>query len=105
MGVENVSIDTIDLEGLKDIVYINPQTLQEADANNRISESLFEGIIFPSGYESKLDLTSNELRIKKIRRKIYFPFTQSPNEYGISLAPHYSQGGYEDNEFKRDLFN
>lgn len=103
-GIENVVIDTIDLEGLEDIVAINPKTLKETEAKKSISEAVFDDIEFPSGYESQI-AKENELVVQKLRRKIYFPFTQDPHVYGVSLAPHYKSGGYEDNELIKDWVN
>lgn len=95
-------IDTIDLEGLEDIVPINPKTLEEAEPTKSINESIFEDIEFPSGYESQLSKGTGELIVQKLRRKIYFPFTQDPQVYGVSLAPHYRSGGYEDNDLVKE---
>lgn len=103
-GIENVVIDTIDLEGLEDIVAINPKTLEETEAKKSIREAVFEDIEFPSGYESQMAKDSG-LIVRKLRRKIYFPFTQDPHVYGVSLAPHYKSGGYEDNELIKDWVN
>lgn len=105
VGIENVVIDSIDISGLEDIVAINPKTLEELDANKRIAEGVFRDIEFPSGYDRQYLWDTKSLRVRKLRRKVYFPFTYDPGVYGISLAPRYNAGGYADNELRTDLFN
>lgn len=104
-GVENVILERIDLSGLEDIVHIDPKTLNQSNATKTIDESLFDDIEFHSGYESQYSWETKSIKVRKFRRKIYFPFTQNPRKFGISLSPQYKSGSYWDNEFRIDLFN
>lgn len=66
---------------------------------------MFRDIEFPSGYDRQYLWETKSLRVRKLRRKVYFPFTQDAGVYGISLAPRYDAGKYADNKFRSDLFN
>lgn len=74
--------------------------MQERAAWKVISEDIFNDIEFPFWQGQEIGFTG-ELITRKVRRKIYFPITQNPQEAGISLAPHYLHKGYEDNELDR----
>lgn len=86
---ESVFVKEIDLSALEDIVPINPKTLQSPEPNKQINNSVFSNISFTK-YQQDLDELGLP-RVKKIRRKIYYPITQSLTKSPIALAKHYSR--------------